>query len=347
MGVGFDLWMNNPDIQIFELANANGMRVSLMDWGATIQSIKVPDRHGILADVVLGFDDPADYMADNHYFGSVVGRYANRIRKGEFQLDGKSYQLSQNHGEHHLHGGHEGLSHRIWAPKTIPGGVIFTIRSPDGDQGYPGNMNLEVTYILNDHNQLIITYRATTDQNTPINLTNHVYLNLNGHNAGEALDHHLCLNASYYLPVDDQIIPTGIIEPVEKSPFDFRQAKTIGQDIFAKGQQMQLTGGFDHCWVTDHAEKGRLRQAAMLYSPITGRQATVYTDQPGIQFYTGNFITPELQAKAGAVYGKYSGLCLETQHFPDSPNQTRFPSTILKPSEIFQSTTIYQFDVID
>jgi len=338
-------------IEVFTLKNRNGMEVSLLNYGASIQSIKVPDRHGQIEGVVLGYDDPQAYGHDQHYFGSTVGRFANRIAHGRFEIDNTAYQVSKNHGDHHIHGGEDGFSHRIWrvGEDAEEGQVSFLLQSADGDQGYPGNMTVGITYTLNDQNQLVMYYVATTDQSTPVNLTNHAYFNLNGQSpnpeSDNILDHEVQINASHYLPVDQQLMPLGHKDEVTQTPFDFRQKKLVKQDIGQNVDQLTLAGGFDHCWVIDQENPSDVIKAAEVYAPQTGRRLMVLTDQPGIQFYTGNAIQSGVAGKNGKIYDKHSGFCLETQHFPDSPNQSTFPTTILHPDQIYQTTTIYQFDV--
>jgi aldose 1-epimerase len=308
----------------------------------------VPDRGGRSDDVVLGFDVIEGYLATEPYFGAVVGRYGNRIAKGRFTLEGKSYQLATNNGPNHLHGGIKGFDKVVWEPEPFEhggeSGVVFTFTSPDGDEGYPGVVNARVTYTLTAANELIVDYFATADKPTPINLTQHGYFNLAGAGTGDILGHRLTLDADRFTPVDATLIPTGDLASVEGTPFDFRRPSTIGARIGADHPQLKYGNGYDHNWVLNGAP-GQLRHAARLEEPTSGRTLDVSTTEPGVQFYTGNFLDGTLTGKSGRVYRHRYGLCLETQHFPDSPNHPAFPSTILRPGQPYASKTVFAFGV--
>lgn len=339
---------------LYTLTNPSGMKIRLLTFGATLMSVEAPDKQGKFADVVFGFDDIAGYeSAANMYFGCTVGRYANRIAKGRFELDGKTYQLAVNNGLNHLHGGvKRPLSRVLWDAEEVSSergpGVAFTYVSPDGEEGYPGALSMRVVYTLTAENQVLIEYRATTDAPTVINLTNHSYFNLSGEGAPTINDHLLMLNADSYTPVDDTLIPTGEIAPVEGTVFDFRKPTAIGArvDTFVGPPGV----GYDHNYVLNQgptvaAELGEgLREAAKLHDPASGRTLTVLTDQPGVQFYGGNFLVGNA-GKGGKPYGYRSGLCLETQHYPDSPNRPEFPSVVLRPGETYKHTCVYGFGV--
>ncbi|HJZ75614.1 MAG TPA: aldose epimerase family protein [Vicinamibacterales bacterium] len=333
-------------IDIFTLTNTRGMEVQAISYGAIIRSIRVPDRNGTLDDVVLGFDTIDGYLRTHPYFGAVVGRYGNRIAKGQFTLDGTAYRLATNNGPNHLHGGVKGFDKAVWNSETLERdgavGVIFTHTSPDGDEGYPGTLAARVTYTLTPANELVVDYAATTDKPTPVNLTQHSYFNLAG--AGDILQHRLMLNADRFTPVDATLIPTGELAPVAGTPFDFRQPAAVGARIDANDQQIRNGGGYDHNFVINRTGAG-LVHAARLEEPSTGRTLDVSTTEPGVQFYTGNFLDGTITGTMGRVYKRRSGLCLETQHFPDSPNQSAFPTTILRPGEALQSKTIFAFGV--
>ncbi|MDM3870067.1 aldose epimerase family protein [Porticoccus sp. W117] len=337
------------EVGLTTLSNSAGMRVAIMDLGATIVELHTPDRDGNLADITLGFDNPGQYLTDSPYFGAIVGRYANRIKDGKFTLEGQDYSLAVNNGPNALHGGLVGFDKRLWRSQGKSSGsdasVTFSLVSEDGDEGYPGTLKVQVTYTLDDSNRLRVDYLATTDKTTVVNLSQHAYFNLNGHGAGEIIGHQLMLNASHYTPVDATLIPTGEIATVVDTPMDFRQAKTIGRDIAVGHQQLAFGGGYDHNWVLDKSGTESLQLAASAYTPKTGRTMAIYTDQPGIQFYAGNFLDGTVTGKDGVVYHYRNGFCLETQHYPDSPNQPNFPSTVLKPGEQYKTTTVFEFAV--
>jgi aldose 1-epimerase len=330
-------------IEVFTLTNAAGVEVRAITYGGIITSWRVPDRRGQLADIVLGYDDPAGYVKDDSpYFGAIVGRYGNRIAKAQFSLDGRTYPLAANNGVNHLHGGIQGFDKVLWQGEALRGGtgVAFTRTSADGEEGYPGNLKARVTYTLTDKNELVVAYEATADKPTVVNLTQHTYFNLAGQGTGNILGHVLRINADRYTPVDATLIPTGELAPVDKTPFDFRQPTAIGARIQSEHPQMQFGRGYDHNWVLARSGAG-LSLAADVYEPTSGRTLQVRTTEPGIQFYAGNFLDGTITGKGGRVYQQRAGFCLETQHFPDSPNQPTFPSTTLRPGETYRSRTVF------
>lgn len=337
-------------IKLYTLKNGAGTEVDITNYGATITGIRVADRDGKMADVALGYDRVEGYMnaVDKPYFGSVVGRYGNRIANGSFTLDGETYELAQNNGPNHLHGGIIGFDKVVWNASRSPNqdnpSLTLAYLAKDGEEGYPGNLTIKVVYTLNDKNELIIDYHATTDKATPVNLTNHTYFNLAGEGNGTILDHELHIHADAYTPVDETLIPTGERAPVKGTPFDFTQAKAIGRDIEQDHQQLTFGLGYDHNWILNKdGKEGQLTLAATLFHPKSGRFMEVLTKEPGVQFYCGNFLDGRLKGKSGKPYVHRGGLCLETQHFPDSPNQPDFPSTILKPGETYKTRTVYRF----
>lgn len=327
----------------YTLTNPNGMSVKIINYGGTVTDIMAPDKNGKMGNVVLGYDSLAGFLqTGNPYFGCLVGRYANRIANAKFSLDGKQYTLAPNNNGNTLHGGTKGFDKRVWTASDINtdsvSSIKFTYDSKDGEEGYPGNLHSEVVYTLTKDNELKIEYKATTDKATPVNLTNHCYFNLSAGTDSTILDHELMLNADKYTPVNAKLIPTGKIDDVKGTPMDFTTAKKIGRDI------SQVPGGYDHNWVINPMFK--TVAIASLYHPQSGRFMEVYTTEPGIQFYSGNFLDGTLKNTRGAEkYIKHAGLCLETQHFPDSPNQPGFPNTILKPGETYTQTTVYKFSV--
>jgi aldose 1-epimerase len=330
-------------VERFTLTNANNVTVRIMTLGGIITEWHVPDRQGKLADVALGFDDLKGYLGGHPYFGCITGRYANRIAKGRFTLDGTDYKLATNNGPNHLHGGVKGLDKVVWNGKAGAGkdgpSVILTYTSPDGDEGYPGALTMTVTYTLTADNSVKIEYEATTDKPTPVNLTNHAYFNLSGKQGSTILDHELMLAADRYTPTDDTLIPTGKIEPVEGTVFDFRKATPIGKSI---KQIKSDPVGYDLNYVLNSGG-GKIARAAIVYEPGSGRLMEMFTTEPGVQFYSGNFLDGTLAGKGGAKYVQYSGFCLEAQHFPDSPNKKEFPPVILKPGQTYRQTTVYKF----
>jgi len=333
-------------IPLYTLQNSHGHSISVTPFGAIITSIIVPDREGKPGDVVLGYDRLEDYLRENPYFGCVAGRYANRVAKGKFNIEGKEYILTINDGPNHLHGGTDGFDKKIWQTRTISEeefvGIELSCRSPDGEEGYPGNLEVTVRYTWNDRNELRVEYQATSDKITICNLTQHSYFNLRDAGRTPILDHLLMIDAETITPVNETLIPTGEYMQVASSPFDFRKPTAIGLNIGSDHPQIEFGKGYDHNFVLK-GKAGELRPAAVLTDPASGRSLTVSTTEPGLQFYSGNFLDGRLKGKGGTVYGLRHGLCLETQHFPDSPNHNRFPSTLLKPGEIYSSTTVYTF----
>ena len=331
-------------VQIYTLANSKGMEARIMTYGGIVVSLKAPDRNGAMADVVLGFDSLKAYEENNSpYFGALIGRYGNRIGHARFALDGKEYTLEKNNGENTLHGGSHGFNTKVWTARQLPdGGLELTYVSPDGEEGFPGKLTLVVVYRLTEANALEIGYTATTDNPTVVNPTNHSYFNLKGAGNGDILGHLVTIHASRFTPVDVGLIPTGELRAVKGTPFDFTTPHAVGARIGQKDEQMQFGTGYDHNWVLD-ASGGKLALAARVEEPETGRVLEVLTTEPGVQFYTGNFLDGTLVGKGGKLYAQRNGLCLETQHFPDSPNKPKFPATTLRPGQKFQSQTVYRF----
>jgi aldose 1-epimerase len=329
-------------VDLFVLTNANGMQAKVMTYGAILTELHVPDRHGKLDNVVLGFDSLEWYLAGHPMFGATIGRVTNRIAKGRFTLDGKEYTLATNSGPNSIHGGRKGFDKAVWkaVASTKPDRVAveFTYLSQDGEEGYPGNLSTTVTYTLTDQNELRIDYLATTDKPTPVNLTNHSYFNLAGHSSGDVLGHELMIAADNYTPADSALIPTGEIKPVRGTPLDFTTPATIGARI----AQLSTTGGYDHNYVLNSGGKS-LALGARARDPKSGRVMEMYTTEPGVQLYTGNHLRQK--GKDGVQYQKYQGFCLEAQHFPDSVNQPNFPSTILRPGKTYTQTTVFKFSV--
>ncbi len=340
---------DGKDVEAYLLTNANGLKAKLITYGAILTELWVPDRTGKLADIVLGFDNVKQYETDSPYFGATTGRVANRIAKGKFTLNGKEYTLATNNAPNHLHGGKIGLNKRVWTVTrteegTAGAAVTFQYLSPDNEEGYPGNMHIEVTYTLTNRDELRIDYKATTDQATPINLTHHSYFNLAGQGQGTILNHELKIEATEYTPTDATLIPTGDIKPTIGTPFDFAKPAAIGGRIrkLPPNKETNDPGGYDLNYVLTNQD-GDLALAATVYEHSSGRQMTILTTEPGIQFYTGNFLDGTVKGKEGHVYNKHFGFCLETQHYPDSPNQKLFPSTILSPGDEYKTTTVYVF----
>jgi aldose 1-epimerase len=332
-------------VTLYTLTNSHGVEIKAMNYGGIILSIRVPDRKGQFADIVLGHETMEGYVPNPPYIGAVVGRYANRIAGGAFTLGGKTYNLPKNNGPNTLHGGTDKTFDKVvWEVEPLKGksGVAFTYLSKDGDDGFPGNVKVKVTYTLTDDNELVIDYEATTDKSTPINLSQHSYFNLAGEGTGDILNHEVMINADRFTPVDKNLIPTGELRPVKGTPLDFTTSTRVGARIDDNYDQLVLGHGYDHNWVINRKGEG-LILAARVYEPTSGRVMEVSTTQPGVQFYTGNFLDGTVTGKQGHVYKRRYGLCLETQHFPDSPNQPDFPSTILKPGETFKSRTVFKF----
>jgi aldose 1-epimerase len=336
-------------LDLYTLKNEAGMTVQITNYGGTIVTWTAPDKNGKYEDITLGCDSIAGYEKGVPFFGALVGRYGNRIAKGKFNLDGKTYTLATNNGVNHLHGGIKGFDKVVWTATPIEGpdpSVKLTYTSKDMEEGYPGNLSVEVVYTLQKDNSLKIAYSATTDKTTVVNLTNHAYFNLSGDMNNTILDHELALNCDKFLPVDKTLIPTGELKNVEGTPFDFlTKSYKIGERINdTLNEQIKFGGGYDHAWIIkDHTTT--IHPAATVYEPKSGRVMEVLTTEPAIQFYTGNFLDGTIKGKGGVIYKKRSGLCLETEHYPDSPNQPKFPTTTLKPKETYTTTTVYRFSV--
>ncbi len=338
------------NIKLYTLKNSQGMVIKVTNYGAIITSIIVPDKNGKLDDVALGYHHLESYInaVDRPYFGAVVGRYGNRIANGAFTIDGQKYELAINNKPNSLHGGIVGFDKVVWDAKLDEANNAITLSylAKDKEEGYPGNLDVKVTYKLTNDNKIEVTYDATTDKATPVNLTQHTYFNLKGEGNGTILDHELMINADQFTPVGATLIPTGQLANVEGTPFDFRKAKPIGRDISQEHEQLTFGGGFDHNWVLKKpVQPGQMQLAAEVYEPSSGRVLTVTTTEPGVQFYCGNFLDGRLKGKSGKPYVNRGGFCLETQHYPDSPNQPNFPNTILKPGEKYHTTTTFAFSV--
>ena len=352
----FGMTHRGEAVSLYTLKNAHGMQAKVLDYGGIIVSLRVPDRNGRLDDVVLGFDSLGDYERGSPYFGAIIGRYGNRIARGRFTLDGRTYTLATNNGPNHLHGGVRGFDKVIWSvtpfQRSDSVGLVMNYTSPDGEEGYPGTLRATVTYTLTDKNEFIFDYQATTDRPTPVNLTQHSYFNLAGDGKGDILGHVVTLNADRFTPVDSTLIPTGEMKSVAGTPFDFRTSTAIGARIDRNDEQLRYGRGYDHNFVLNKGGRGGkggiegdVTLAAHVYEPTTGRVMEISTTEPGLQFYSGNFLDSTLRGKQGVVYGHRSGFAMETQHFPDSPNKPAFPSTILRPGEEYRSRTIYRFGV--
>ena len=352
----FGMTHRGEAVSLYTLKNAHGMQAKVLDYGGIIVSLRVPDRNGRLDDVVLGFDSLGDYERGSPYFGAIIGRYGNRIARGRFTLDGRTYTLATNNGPNHLHGGVRGFDKVIWSvtpfQRSDSVGLVMNYTSPDGEEGYPGTLRATVTYTLTDKNEFIFDYQATTDRPTPVNLTQHSYFNLAGDGKGDILGHVVRLNADRFTPVESTLIPTGEIKSVAGTPFDFRTSTAIGARIDRNDEQLRYGRGYDHNFVLNKGGRGGkggiegdVTLAAHVYEPTTGRVMEISTTEPGLQFYSGNFLDSTLRGKQGVVYGRRSGFAMETQHFPDSPNKPAFPSTILRPGEEYRSRTIYRFGV--
>jgi aldose 1-epimerase len=334
--------LNNEVVELYRLKNANGMEALITNYGASVVSLHVPDKNGKMDDVVLGYDSIQGYYNGKAYFGCVVGRYANRIAKGEFQLDGQTYSLAKNNGPNTLHGGLKGFDKVVWSGKQEDSVVTLTYTSKDGEEGYPGNVTITVKYSLKNDNSLGMDYSAVTDKTTILNVANHSYFNLEGQGKGNILDHEIMSNADGFTPVDATLIPTGEIRKVAGTPFDFTSPRKIGERINdTADQQIKYGLGYDHNYALN-GKAGDMRLAARVSAPVSGRILEVYTTEPGVQFYSGNFLNGSEKGK-GSVYEYRTGFCLETQHYPDSPNQPSFPSAVLKPGEKFESSTIFKF----
>jgi aldose 1-epimerase len=335
---------------LYTLVNAHGTRADITDYGAIVVRLLVPDRTGQLDDVVLGFNSVADYARNSPYFGAIVGRVGNRIAHGRFALDGQTYTLATNNSPNgvpcNLHGGIVGFDKVLWSarPAVVAGAPTLELhyRSANGEEGFPGNLDVTALYTLGDDNSLRVDYRGTTDRATPVNLTQHTYFNLKGEGRGDILDHVLQLNARRFTPVNPGLIPTGELAVVAGTPFDFTTPQRIGDRVDAPHEQLKFSGGYDHNWVLD-SQSGQLALAAVASEPVSGRTLEVWTQEPGVQFYCGNFLDGTALGKSGQSYPRRSGFCLETQHYPDSPNQPAFPNTILRPGQAYQTTTLFKF----
>jgi len=344
----FGRTQDGQSAELYVLTNKNGMQAEVTNYGATLVALRVPDRDGKLGDVILGYDNVAGYEAGASYLGATVGRYANRIAHGKFSLNGNTYTLPKNDGENTLHGGTMGFNKHYWTTKDVSSdagpALQLAYLSKDGEEGFPGNLNITVTYsLVVDRNELRIEYRATTDKDTVINVSNHAYYNLAGQGNGDILKHELKLYASRFTPVDQTLIPTGELRDVKGTPFDFTKATAIGARIDQDEQQLKYGKGYDHNWVLDQKAKGLPAPAAEAYDPQSGRVLEISTTEPGVQFYSGNFLDGTIHGKEGKVYGHRFAFCLETQHFPDSPNHPDFPTTVLKPGQHFHSSSTYRF----
>jgi aldose 1-epimerase len=336
---------DGTSVDLYTITNAQGMEIRATNYGGIVVSLRVPDKKGNLDDIALGFDDLKGYLANTPYFGAIIGRYGNRIANGKFTLDGKEYTLARNNGPNSIHGGLKGFNKVVWQGESFQGpagvGIILSYTSKDGEEGYPGNLKTKVTYTLTDKNEWIIDYEAVTDKATPVNLTEHTYFNLAGEGKGDVLGHLLQLNASRFTPVDQNLIPTGELRPVKSTPLDFTQPTGIGARIDADYEQLRLGHGYDHNFVIDRKDSDPVL-AARVKEPTSGRVLEVYTTEPGVQLYTGNFLDGTITGKGGHVYKQRFGFCLETQHFPDSPNNPDFPTTVLRPGQTYHSRTIYK-----
>jgi len=339
------------EIDVYTLENKNGLKTDIINYGAIQVSLLVPDKNGKFADVILGYDGIVNYVTNNPYFGSIIGRYGNRIAKGRFSLDGKKYVLACNNDENHLHGGVKGFSNVVWdfvSSKENENGVSLTLSylSKDGEEGYPGNLKVFVTYTLSNNDELIISYKAKTDKKTICNLTQHNYYNLSGHDSGDILSHQLMINADSFTPIDVGFIPTGEIKPVKGTNFDFTKPTPIGKNVNNKDEQLVFGKGYDHNFILNKkGKKGEMTFAASVFDPKSGRFMEVLTEEPGLQFYGGNFLDGSNIGKDGTVYNFRNAFCLESQHYPDSPNKPNFPSVVLKPGEEYSTKTIYKFSV--
>lgn len=351
MKSSFGKTREGQQVDLYVLTNKNGVEVAITNYGGAVVSLKVPDRHGTLEDIVLGYDSVDGYVSDKSYFGAIVGRYANRIAHAQFSLDGTTYPLAKNNGENSLHGGIKGFNKAVWAAKEVPSkdgqSLELTYLSKDGEEGFPGKLQVRVVYTLTDANELKIEYSATADKKTVVNLTNHAYFNLLGVGlgSGDIIGHVLMIEADKFTPVDSGLIPTGELRDVMGTPFDFRNSTAIGARIDSNDEQIKLGGGYDHNFVLRRKMGDPISLAARVVERASGRILEVWTTEPGVQFYTGNFLDGSARGKGGVAYAKRVAFCLETQHFPDSPNQPKFPSVVLNLGERYQSTTIYKFSV--
>lgn len=341
--------VDGKKVNLYTLTNANKIEMKVTNYGGIITSLKVPDKNGHFDDIVLGYNTLAEYIKNNPYFGAIIGRYGNRIKLGKFTLEGNEYTLATNNPPNALHGGPKGFDKVVWDAKTTQDSnsvsIQFSYLSKDGEEGYPGDLNVIVTYILTNENELKIDYLATTDKPTIVNLTNHTYWNFAGEGSGDILNHQLMINADKYTPVDNTLIPTGEIASVEGTPMDFRVPTAIGSRIDDDFEQLKFGKGYDHNWVLNKSIENEMTLAATVFEPTNGRYMEIYTTEPGIQFYSGNFLDGSIVGKSGKKYEFRDGFCLETQHYPDSPNKPNFPSTVLRPGETYETTTLHKFSV--
>lgn len=345
----FGVAPDGSPVFLYTMKNSNGMTVKLTNYGATLVSIVTPDKDGNFADIIAGFDSLSGYVNDNSFIGVTVGRYANRIGKGKFKIDDREYQLTINDGNNHLHGGVKGFHKLVWDSEIVTDDtssyVVMKLHSPDGYEGYPGNVDVKVKFSLNDNNDLLIEYAGTTDKPTILNLTNHAYYNLSGNFENTILDHILTINADNFTPIDSELIPTGEIAPVENTPMDFRKPTAVGAHINEDYIQLKYGKGYDHNWALNEYD-GNVRKAVTLSDPKSGRVLEIFTDQPGMQFYSGNFLNATITGKGGIKYNYRTALCLEPQFFPDSPNKDNFASPLLKPGDIYRQKTVYHFGIM-
>ena len=347
--IQFGKTIDGIDVEQYIMSNNKGMEISIIDYGGIITSWTAADKKGDYKDIVLGFNTLGEYEAETPYFGALIGRYSNRIAEGKFNLEGQEYTLAVNNGVNHIHGGLKGFDKVVWDAKTILNDSTVSLElsylSKDMEEGYPGNLKAKVTYTLNNEDELSVIYEATTDKPTIVNLTQHSYFNLTADFNQDILGHEIVINANSYLPVDDTLIPTGEFREVNKTPFDFRKSKAIGKQINDENAQLEIGNGYDHCWVLNDQDKG-LRFVASAYEAVSGRLLEVYSDKPGIQFYTGNFLDGTLPTKSKGTYQIRTGFCLETQHYPNSPNQDNFPSVILNPGNKYKSKTVFRLSTL-
>lgn len=343
--------IDGQPVSMYRLSNSNGLKMYVTNYGATIQSLFVKDKFGLLEDVVLGYDSLGEYVSDPYYFGCVVGRYANRIASEIVKLHGKEYKIHTREGGYHLHGGKVGFNKKVWKAEKLEKetacGIRLSYLSVDGEEGFPGNVTAVVTYWLTNQDQVVVEYTATTDKTTLINLTQHSYFNLAGHNAGDILNHEMQIPSSSYLPVNTMQVPRGDIADVTCTPFDFRKPKKIGDDIDKEDLQLQLSDGYDHSWVLEREHTPLIKHAATVANSDSGRVLKVYTTEPAVHFYSANFIDAGTKGKRGAVYKRRASFCLETQHFPDAPNHPHFPSTVLEAGKEFYSKTVFSFSITE